>query len=293
MKRILITGATGLIGTELQPALCKHNFDVFALAPNEDVPANGFHWHQANLFDEQAINSIMNEVKPEYLLNLAWVTTGDYLSSDINYSFLTAGINLSRAFVRHGGKRAVFAGTCFEYKFKNSPLKETDALDVGKTNYTYCKNALRETAGRIFASTGVEFSYGRIFYVYGRNEASSRLTASIISKLKKGEKVVIKAGPLKKDYIYTKDIANAFVTLTDAHIQGPVNICTGKAITIRDYVTAIANKIGRPDLLKFEDDFGNQPPIIVGDNTRLVSEVGYRPTYSLNAALDEILEDQQ
>ena len=293
MKRILITGATGLIGKELPPALSKHDFDVFAIAINSDVPANDFHWHQANLFDEQAVNAIVSEVKPEYLLNLAWTTTGDYLSSDINYSFLTAGINLARAFVRCGGKRAVFAGTCFEYKFKNSPLKETDALDVGKTNYTYCKNALRETAGRIFASAGIEFSYGRIFYVYGRNEASSRLTASIISKLKKGEEVVIKAGPLKKDYIYTKDIANAFVTLADSNILGPVNICTGEPITIKEYVTAIANKIGRPDLLKFEDDFGNQPPIIVGDNTRLVSEVGYRPTYSLNAALDEILEDQQ
>lgn len=289
--KILITGATGLIGKELYAPLQETEFDIYALTIDKPHPPFDYHWVDANLFDEHHIAEIMEQLRPTHLLNLAWATTGDYLKSDINYSFLSAGINLARAFAKNGGQRAVFAGSCFEYKFKDTPLKETDDLDVGKTTYTFCKNTLREVAKRIFDAAGVGFAYGRIFYVYGHGEAPTRLTASVISKIRNGERVEIKAGPLKKDYIYTRDIANAFVALTTSNVVGPVNLCTGKAISIRDYVTTIANKLGRPELLDFSDDFGKQPPLIVGDNTRLIKEVGYQPRYNLEQALSKILKD--
>ncbi len=118
-KKVLVTGATGLIGSQLAQPLRQKGFDVHALTVNDVNPNNGFKWIHANLFDTASISDIVKAIKPQYLLNLAWATTGDYLSSDLNYSFLTAGINLARAFAQNGGKRAVYAGTCFEYKFKD------------------------------------------------------------------------------------------------------------------------------------------------------------------------------
>ena len=140
-KRVLVTGATGLIGKELALPLKQAGFDIYAITIDENNPDNGVHWLKGNLFDRAFVQKCMEEVKPAYLLNMAWATTGDYLKSNINYSFLSAGINLIQEFAKNGGKRAVFAGTCFEYLFKDSPLKETDALDVNKTIYTFCKKS--------------------------------------------------------------------------------------------------------------------------------------------------------
>lgn len=283
-KKVLVTGATGLIGKELAKPLLEAGFDVYAITIDENNPNNGIHWIKGNLFDENSIKLIMEEVKPEYLLNMAWCTTGDYLKSDLNYKFLTAGLNLLKYFKDNGGKRVIFAGTCFEYKFKEEPLKETDELEVEKTVYTFCKHKLHEIAEYFCKQNNISFGYGRIFYVYGKNEDKTRLTGMIIDKLSKNEEVVIKSGSLIKDYMYSKDIANAFVALLNSDVEGSVNICTGNPISIKDFALEIGKQMGKENLIIFQDEPSNQPPVIVGDNTRLTEDVGYNLKYDLKKA---------
>lgn len=289
-KKILVTGATGLIGKELAAPLQELGFDIYAITIDDVNPENGIHWLKGSLFDSDFVKSVMEQVKPQYLLNMAWATTGDYLSSDINYKFLEAGIELLKHFKDNGGKRAVFAGTCFEYEFKDEPLKESDKLSPDKTVYTFCKNKLHEIAEYFCKTHSISFGYGRIFYVFGRNENKTRLTGMVIDKLYKNEEVLIKAGPLKKDYMYAKDIAAAFASFVDSSVEGSVNICTGKAVSIRDYTLSIANAMGKENLVVFKDEVSNQPPIIVGDNSRLLHEVGYTIKYDLSTAIQEILQ---
>ncbi len=291
-KKVLVTGATGLIGKELINPLKQSNFDISAITIDENNPDNGINWIKGNLFDENFIKFVMQEVKPQYLLNMAWCTTGNYLNSDINYKFLDAGINLLKYFKDNGGKRVVFAGTCFEYKFKNEPLKETDELDSNKTIYTSCKNKLRETAENFCIKNNINFAYGRIFYVYGRNEDKTRLTGMITDKLSRNEQVIIKSGNLYKDYMYAKDIAGAFVKLLDTNINGIVNICTGKAVSIKEFVLEFARYLKKEKLIIFKDEISNQPPIIIGNNSRLLNEVGYKIKYDLGTAVHEIIRDK-
>lgn len=291
-KKVLVTGATGLIGKELIKPLFEAGFDVYAITIDAENPNNGVNWVKGSLFDEVFIKTTMESIRPEYLLNMAWATTGDYLSSDINYKFLNAGINLLKYFKDNGGKRIVCAGTCFEYKFKDEPLKETDELDVEKTVYTFCKNKLYEITKFFCEKNDISFGYGRIFYVYGRNEDKTRLTGMVLDKLGKDEEVVIKTSDLRKDYMYSKDIANAFVKFLDSNVEGVVNICTGKQISIKEFVTEIGIKLGKTSLLKFQNEKTSQPPLIVGDNCRLMNEVGYKNQYTLETAIEEILNEK-
>lgn len=288
-KRVLVTGATGLIGKELVNPLHEAGFDVYAITIDEHNPDNGIHWIKGSLFDEQFVNDSVAKVRPTHLLNMAWATTGDYLASDVNYRFLQAGITLARAFVGNGGKRAVYAGTCFEYKFKDTPLKESDELEPEKFTYTFCKDALRRIVSRYFALHGVSFGYGRIFYVYGRGENVARLTGMVIDKLFKNERVVVNSGPLIKDYMYSRDIAGAFSAFLASEILGCVNICSGKGISIRDFVLSIAREMAKEHLIDFCDNCNNQPQKIVGVADRLIKEVGYTPQWSLTDAVAEIV----
>lgn len=289
-KKVLVTGATGLIGKELIEPLLESGFEVYAITIDDAVPCKGVTWVKGNLFDEDFIKNTFDTVKPEYLLNMAWATTGDYLRSDINYNFLCAGVNLLKHFKNNGGRRAIFAGTCFEYKFGNNNLKENNELDVDKSVYTFCKHKLHEIAEYFCRMNGISFGYGRIFYVYGRNENKTRLTGMILDKLSHDQEVIIKSGTLIKDYMYSKDIAGAFVKFLDSNIEGVVNICTGKPISIKEFALEIENSMHKSGLIKFQDEISNQPPVIVGDNLRLLNEVKYENKYSLKEALKEILE---
>lgn len=289
-KRLLLTGATGLIGKELAEPLLRAGFEVHAITIDRENPENGVHWLPGSLFDEGFVQGVVESLRPTHLLNMAWATTGNYLQSDVNYDFLAAGIRLARLFAQNGGERAVYAGSCFEFEFQDRPLLECDPLLPERNTYTYCKNTLREVAGRIFATHGVSFGYGRIFYVYGRKEAKTRLAGRIVDQLQQGLPVTITAGPLLRDYMYAKDIAGAFSALLNSNVEGAVNICTGKVLSIRELSLALARELGHPELLVFEDACEGQPALIVGDNTRLTHEVGYTPQYTVEAAVAEIVQ---
>ncbi|MCL2485229.1 MAG: NAD(P)-dependent oxidoreductase [Endomicrobia bacterium] len=289
-KKVIITGSSGLIGKEAIEPLKNAGFDIYALTIDKNNPDLGINWISCDIFDTANLKSIFEQIKSSHLLNFAWATTGDYLSSNINFDFLKAGLDLLKYFAENSGKRAIFAGTCFEYKFKDSPLKETDETNP-QTVYAECKNHLRALSELYCKQAGVSFGWGRIFYVYGHGENEKRLTAHIIKSIKENKEITITTGSLIKDYIYSKDIAGGFVKFLDSNVEGIVNMCTGKGITLTDYTMTIANKLGRPDLIKILNEPTTQPPIIIGDNTRLANEVGYHIQYSLNQAIDNILKD--
>lgn len=291
-KKVILTGASGLIGKESIEPLKRSGFEIYALTIDKNNPDIGINWVPCDLFDTANVKNIFAKIKPSHLLNFAWVTTGDYLTSNINFDFLGAGLNLIKCFKENGGTRAVFSGTCFEYEFKNELLKEDFKTDP-KTVYAKCKNHLRELTELYCSQNGISFGWGRIFYVLGHGENEKRLTAHIISSLKNGKEVTVNNGALIRDYMYTKDIAGAFVKFLDSNVEGIVNICTGKGISLKDYAFMIAEKMQSPELLTVLEEPSMQPPIIVGNNEKLINEVGYKIQHSTEQAVENILKDGQ
>ena len=289
-KRILLTGVTGLIGKEVIQPLFDMGYKISALTIDENNPKNGVNWIKCNLFDEKSLKAAVETVKPTHLLNFAWATTGDYLTNPINFEFVKAGLNLIKYFNEFGGKRAVYVGTCFEYKFKDEPLKEEGERNP-QTLYAKCKDALHNIVEEYCALNDINFGYGRIYYVFGRKENEKRLTAHIIKSLREDKEVNIVNGDFVRDYMYAKDIAGAFAKFVDSDVKGTVNICTGKGISLKEYALTIAKKLGKEHLVNINYENLNQPMFIVGDATRLTNEVGYKIKYSFSDAIDEILAD--
>ena len=293
-KKVILTGGTGLIGKETILPLLNSGFEVFCVGRNGKDFLGDVNFIQGDLFDKEFIKKTMEKIKPCYLLNLAWYTTGDYLKSELNYDYLEAGLNLLRCFKENGGKRAVFAGTCFEYKFKNTPLVETDELDCEKTEYTFCKNKLREIAEHYCKQNGISFGWGRIFYVFGRGEDKTRLFGMVQNNILNNLPVNIKTGHLKKDYIYSKDAAEAFVKFLNSDIQGTLNICNGEAISVEDFVRCALELKGKENLLNVEYQKTNQPDIIVGSNLKLKKYTSYVPKYkTIHSAIKDVLDEKR
>lgn len=287
-SKVFLTGGTGLIGKETIPCLLKSGFEVYALTIGNEQDYDGVHYIKANLFDKKALDKVLSEIKPEYMLHYAWLSTGLF-NDNSNFDFLTASIDLLKLFVQYGGKRVVMAGTYAEYGYRNEILEESMPA-VPINIYSQCKDFVHKISDLYCSNNGVSFGWGRIFSAFGKETDPRRLTSDVINHLRIDQPVTIRSGSLIRDYIYTKDIASAFVKFLTSDVKGVVNICTGKETTIRDYVMKIARLMNKEDLIVFNEQPSPQQVRVVGNPFRLNHEVGFQPQYTIDAALEEILD---
>ena len=143
MKRVLVTGAGGFIGRQVVSELLRRGDEVHAAdlpgSPSLDAVS-----HPVDLLDEPMVDELIPRVEPTHLVHLAWYAEhGKFWNSPLNLDWLKASEKLFRSFAAHGGKRAVFAGTCAEYDWSNSRLSEDATPSNPATLYGTCKNNLR------------------------------------------------------------------------------------------------------------------------------------------------------
>jgi nucleoside-diphosphate-sugar epimerase len=288
MKKVFLTGGTGLIGTETIPFLTEAGFEIYALTIGDEQDTPNVKYIKANLFDKQEINRIMATIKPDYLLHYAWLSTGLF-NDNSNFDFLTASIDLLKSFAQNGGKRVVMAGSYAEYGYHNDTLSE-DMPAEPINLYSQCKDFVHQISESYCKNNNISFGWARIFSAFGKERDPRRLTSDVINHLKANEPVIIRSGSLVRDYIYVKDIAAAFVKFLDSDVEGVVNICTGKDTSIHDYVMTIAKAMGKENLVIFNEQPSPQQVRVVGNSTRLKREVGFTPKYTIEQAIKEILE---
>lgn len=295
MTSVLITGATGFIGSEILSLLKPHFSDIHATARDIGRITNddAIEWHEINLLDKSAIQLLFQKTRPEYLLHLAWnVEHREYVRSDQNFQWVEASLELLREFANNGGKRALFAGTCFEYDLSYGYCSEEITPLSPETLYGVCKDATQKMGARFCRDRGISFVWGRIFYLYGPHENPGRLVPMIINGLIHDKPVDLTHGNQIRDYLYSKDVASAFVHILISDTQGPVNIGSGEPVRIKDIANKIGEIVGRPELLSFGSVHPGQidPGFIVANNSRLREETGWTQKYSLEEGLKRTLE---
>lgn len=289
MTRVLVSGASGFVGLPLLAELSREGTELHALSTRPSPPAlPGVCWHRLDLFDSTALDALMEELAPERLVHLAWYTKhGYYWRAPQNVTWVEHSLALLRAFARHGGRRLVMLGTCAEYDWSAAaaaaPLVESRSPLVPATLYGAAKDALRRLACAYFEPEGIEFAWGRLFFLYGPRESSERLVPSVIRALLVGEPVAVSSGLQVRDFMHVDDVAGAVAALLDSDVVGPVNIASGVGVTVGDVVDEIVRLIGRPDLVRRGALPGRHgdPALLLADVTRLRDEVGFRPRWEL------------
>ena len=292
MKKVLITGARGFIGAHCLEVLCERGFMVHAISSKGrwNSAESAVEWHHADLHNYEQLARILLEVKPQYLLHLAWdVKHGSYWRSVENLRWVRSSLNLLQAFIEVGGKRVVTAGSCAEYDWSYGYCRETTTPLKPATLYGACKDALQRITAAACRETGVSSAWGRLFYLFGPGEHENRLVPSVITALLKGNDALCTHGEQIRDYLYVKDAAEALVCLLESKVEGPVNVASGKAVKLKDIVDAAACAAGRADLLRYgailaaEDD----PPLLLAETEKLFLQVGWQPRYSLEEGMQE------
>jgi nucleoside-diphosphate-sugar epimerase len=269
--------------------MLARDYEVHAVSSlNGDQPQlRGVRWYRRNLLDFGDIAHLAASVAPSHLLHFAWLATpGEYQNSEENFRWCQAGIELLRQFAAAGGRRAVFAGTCFEYDCGYGYCSENLTPCIPATRYGATKLALAQLVTR-FPPAGISTAWGRIFHLYGPHEHRQRLAPSVILALLKGERARCTHGRQVRDFLHVEDVASAFAAILDSDAEGIVNIGSGEPIALRKIVTAIGENLDAPNRI----DFGalpapaHDPRILIPDVRRLHDELGWTPRHSITTGI--------
>ena len=297
VNRVLVTGATGFIGCHTIRPLIDRGFEVHVVSGQSNprwpdtVPKE--QRHSADLLDPAKVEALIASVQPSHLLHLAWfVKPGELIGSTMNLDWTVASLGILRTFKKHGGRRFIGVGSCYENDWEFGYCSERLTPVRPNTLYGASKNAFRECAEAYCAISELQFAWARIFFLYGPNENEKRLVPSIILSLLNGDEAKSSHGLQVRDYMHVQDAANGIANLVESHETGCFNIASGRAHQIRDIVITIGEELGACDLLKIGaiPARPNDAPMVVADIGKAISKLGFAPEFGLDDGIRHTIE---
>lgn len=288
IKKVVVTGANGFIGRYCLPLLVQNGYEVHAISTTRQMESPGIIWHQINLFDFSVVQNLFAQLKPQYVLHLAWYTEhGKFWRSTHNLKWVQASLELAQIFAQQGGKKFVAAGTCAEYEWSGDACQEDKTPLIPSTLYGCAKNSLRAIFENFFAQEKIEFCWGRIFYPYGPGEKGDRLIPALIRAFLSGQPAKCTAGDQLRDFLFIEDVAGIFVALLESKCTGAINIGSGEVIAVKDVCRIIAESLNASHLLQLGaiPNPSHDTIKLVADVKKLKQELQWSPQISLEAGL--------
>ena len=283
-SRVLVTGASGFIGTHLRRRLHDGGANVHAVSR---VARTGDEstWHEVDLTDSSAVRALLEEIAPRVIYHLASHVSGSDALSEVRRTFdggLVSTVALLEAAAGAGCPRVVLAGSDKELGIGNGvPGSPYAAAKLAATGY-----------GRMFhAVYGLSVVNLRIFMVYGPgNSDTKKLVPHAISSLLAGVRPTISSGTRRFDWVYVEDVIDALVAAGDTVVGDdgePIDIGSGELTTIRDLVEEIARRIDAG----IAPQFGALPdrppePDFAAELGPAARALGWAPRTALGTGLD-------
>ena len=299
-KRVLITGATGFVGSYLTERLLDCGASVTTIVRDyrpdscfidQDTfqECNVIH---GDLMDRQLIERVLAEYEIEYIFHLAAQTvvsianTAPYPTLQ-NNMFTT--LNVLEA-MRINGKvqHAIIASSDKAYGelAERRQYVETDAVQ-GIHPYDCSKSCTDLIAQTYLNYYRLPIAISRCGNIYGGGDTNwSRLIPNTIRRILRGKlPTVWGSGAETRDYLYVEDAVNAYMLLAEKQATGAYNFSTGTELTVKRVIEQICKVMDVP--VQY-DVLGNTVGEISYqwlDSTKARDNLGWKPKYSFAEGL--------
>jgi dTDP-glucose 4,6-dehydratase len=302
MERILLTGVTGFVGSELAAKLLDLNYEVhtierYVTGRYQFSNSSKHITHHANLVDYQAIRKVVRDVQPDYVVHLAAISpvafSYDHYMEVIEANFL-ATINLAEACYREANafKQFLFAGTSEEYGTTlgdtNSKLNENSELNPNSP-YSVAKVSSDLYLRYMYKAYNFPYTILRPFNTYGRKDNTHFFIERVITSMLKNGKVLLGAPDAVRDWLYIDDHVDGYIKAigNKKAVGQTIQLCTGKGYTTKEASEMIAKQIG----FKGEIVWNSTPErpldakFLVGDNSKAKELLGWEPKYTFEEGI--------
>ncbi|MDW7973330.1 MAG: NAD(P)-dependent oxidoreductase [Thermodesulfovibrio sp.] len=292
--RILITGATGFVGSNIARRLVKEGFDVHIVIRQtsnleliSDVKENlNIHIHDGTT---EGIIEIVRLSNPEVVFHLASLFIVEHKANDIDNiirSNILFGTQLLEAMKQIGIDKMINTGTCWQH-FNNQDYNPVNL-------YAATKQAFEDILKFYVETTLLRVITLKLFDTYGPNDKRPK----IINLLKKAakENTVLEMSPGEQliDLVYIDDVVEAYMIALDRLLNNKVKhhevyaVSSGNPVSLRKIVEIYEEICGK----KLNIQWGKRPYRIREVMTpwnRGAKLEGWEPKVSLYDGLKKIL----
>jgi len=293
--RILVTGATGFLGSYLVADLLGHGHaTAVLLRPGtsrwrlEDVYQR-LHVIEGTLEDQDGLRGKLQGFKPDAVVHMAWRgVEGAERNSSIQAHNVPNTVRLIELAADLGATIFVGAGSQAEYGPYDRPIMEDDPTRP-TTLYGIAKLATCLMSQHLCGQRSVRFAWLRIFSTYGPKDAEHWLIPSTIRSLRADGHMALTRAEQKWGFLHARDAAAAFrIAATNPDARGVYNVGSPEAPSLRETLTRLRDLV-RPDAVLGFGELAyrrDQVMVLAADVSRL-SRLGWKPKVSLADGLRE------
>ena len=308
MKKILITGAAGFIGSHLTELCVESGFEVVAF--DRYNPNNNWGWLESSKYkddfrvvlgDIRDYDSVCDAIKScNTVFHLAaligipysYVSPLAYIRTNIEGTY-----NVLEASRKYDLEQVLITSTSETYgTAQYTPIDEIHPL-VGQSPYSASKISADQLAISYFKSFDSPVKIVRPFNTYGPRQSARAIIPTIISQILYGE-IKINLGNLSptRDLTFVKDTCEGFIEIykSDNLFKEVTNIGMNEEISIGDLVNEIKALMGIDikiisDTSRIRPD-NSEVERLKCDNSKLLKFTNWKPKFNLKLGLEETIE---
>ncbi len=303
MKKYLITGGEGFIGSNLVRRLVKlkENKEIFLMTkPNSDLwrirdILSELNIFEVDLTDFKKVNFLVNKIKPEIIFHLAaYGIAPNHLDQSLTYLINFNGtVNLLNSCKQVGFKCFVNTGSSSEYGTKDLPMKEDDCLEP-VNDYGVSKAAATQFCLKESLVNDLPVYTVRLFTAFGDFEMQGRLITSILTGFLKGKEIHLSFPHFVRDFIYVDDVVDLYIKLSEKKPKKSYifNCGTGVQTSIGEVLDVFQSLVDKKLDVKWQQLKSRpwEPKSWVANIGLAERVVGWKPKYDLKKGLKKSLE---
>ncbi len=240
--RIILTGATGFIGTNLLKKLSsKSNYKILCISRsnlNKKNSKNVF-FIKSDLSELKKNSTFISNFCPQILIHLAWDKIPNFSKENSKKNEKNSKKLIDFVCKNTKVEKIIVAGSCFEIRKPNNTYKYF--VDAKKKVFNYLKGKCKKY--------NIQYNWLRIFYVYGPGQREGSIIPYLISCSKKNKVAEIREPNKRHDFIFIQDVCDAIIKTIKYSKKSKVDdIGSGKVTSIKKIIYCI-NKISKNNFL--------------------------------------------
>lgn len=308
MKKVLITGADGFIGSHLVEKMLEENYEVKAFVYYNSF--NSWGWldtfpkevlknieiFSGDIRDPNGVRNAMKGVAAVFHLAALIAIPFSYHSPDSYVETNIKGTLNVLQVARDFGTRVLVTSTSEVYgTAQYVPIDEKHPFQ-GQSPYSATKIGADRLAESFYRSFDLPVTIVRPFNTYGPRQSARAVIPTIITQLLQGYKK-IKLGSLTptRDFNYVKDTINGFYEIfkSEKTIGEEINIATQKEISIGRLAKEIISQINKDAVIVCEEErlrpSNSEVNRLLGCNKKILEMTDWKQQYSLEQGIAETI----